>query len=82
MVFILHTMQNGKQGLVLTVVALVGLIIGGAGGYYVGYDNGLEGATAQQEAAVEQNPFADVETNPLENVEANPLENVKTNPFE
>lgn len=74
-------MGIGTREIVL-VAALLGFSIGGAGGYYIGYDHGWERASTEQKATVEENPFADIETNPLQNVETNPLKEVKTNPFE
>lgn len=70
----------------LGATLLVGLLVGGAGGYYFGYDHGWEGAVAadakvhEEEAIV--NPYAEVETNPLKDVKTNPYENVKLNPFD
>ncbi|HXK38739.1 MAG TPA: hypothetical protein VJ043_01475 [Candidatus Paceibacterota bacterium] len=77
-------MDNTK----VAVVAVVGLILGLAGGYYIGYDRGWEGAVTAAKAEADRisqetaNPFAEIKTNPLEDVKTNPYENVKTNPFQ
>lgn len=56
---------------------LVGLLIGGAGGYLMG------AYAAQSDTAQERGTQAQVETtNPLDSVQTNPYEDVKTNPFE
>lgn len=61
---------------------VVGLLAGGAAGYYVGYDQGWEGAVAEVASTETVNPYADVQTNPLENVKTNPYSDVKVNPFD
>ncbi len=62
----------------MIIGVFIGLLVGGAGGYYVGNMAGAP-SIAEQEAA---NPLADVTINPLEDVKTNPLEDAKTNPFE
>jgi membrane protein YqaA with SNARE-associated domain len=73
--FYINTMENNNKMWVVLLCLVAGLVLGGAGGYYVGYDVGFEARAAtladQQEEA---NPYAEVQ--------ANPLEDVKTNPFE
>lgn len=54
---------------------ILGLIIGGAAGYYFGLQQGE--SRAQRTATP-----TTASTNPLGDVSTNPLENVKTNPFE
>ena len=67
-------MDNTK----VAVVAVVGLILGLAGGYYIGYDRGWEGAVTAAKAEADRisqetaNPFAEIKTNPLEDVKTNP----------
>lgn len=56
---------------------LVGLLIGGAGGYLIG------AYAAVRDAAQERGAQAQVRAdNPLDSVQTNPYEDVKTNPFE
>ena len=73
----------------LFIGIIVGLLLGGAGGYYAGWlmgqAQGIESATQTMQ---EQMPTAPVQThaqvqdNPLQNAQTNPLDGVKTNPFE
>lgn len=69
----------------LGAALFVGLLVGGAGGYYFGYDQGWEGAVAKDAKVhaeeVTVNPYAEVETNPLKDVKTNPYD-VKLNPFD
>lgn len=77
--------QHNNNVIMLGAALFVGLLVGGAGGYYLGFDHGWERAVAeseQTESTVTVNPYADVETNPLKDVQTNPYENVKLNPFE
>lgn len=77
--------QEKKSSLLFIAGALVvGVLAGGAAGYYLGYDRGWEGAVAETTANTAQasNPYANVQTNPLENVKTNPYSDVKINPFD
>lgn len=68
--------------------AVIGVVVGALGGYFLGSTLAIESINkqiaAQEKAneAVPANPYANIETNPLENVKTNPYEGVKTNPFE
>lgn len=70
---------------------LVGLLLGGGGGYYAGWMIGqTQGITAATESMQQfiptPKPSAHVQTqtatNPLQDVKTNPLDGVKLNPFE
>ena len=75
--------QEQKSPLLLVAsTAVVGLIIGAAGGYYLGYDRGWESAVAEATPQEAVNPYAEVQTNPLETVKTNPYSDVKVNPFD
>ena len=76
------------------IVGIILLLVGGAIGYYIGWNRagGSEAASAKQNseqaaqaaekvAAEAANPFSDTEANPLKAVQTNPYSNVKTNPF-
>ena len=69
----------------LFIGIIVGLLLGGAGGYYAGWimaqTKAVENAMATTPAPTVQ-ANAQAQTNPLEDVKTNPLEDVKTNPFE
>ena len=80
----LYTLDMVNQQLLIG--ALVGLIVGGVAGWFLGsyqttqsINKQIAAEQAQQETV---NPFEDVSTNPLEDVKTNPYESVKTNPFE
>jgi hypothetical protein len=69
----------------LLIGIVVGLLLGGAGGYYAGWLLGEQDGMAKANDAIQQQTptvEASAQTNPLEDVQTNPLGNVKVNPFE
>lgn len=67
------------------LLIIVGLIIGGVGGYYLGQQVGQETPALVVETAAPLivNPFEAQQVNPLEGAGyENPIEEVKFNPFE
>ncbi len=76
----LETLYNPPMNQQLLIGIVIGLVIGGVGGYFVGAMPKDSVTITETETAV--NPFEDVSTNPLEDVTTNPYENVRTNPFE
>ncbi len=77
----LDTPHNEK----LFIGIILGLIIGGGGGYYAGWLLGQAQGIAAERATVQLQmpaPKAEAQANPLEDIKTNPYEDVKVNPFE
>lgn len=80
-------MQQNNNVIALGAALLVGLLVGGIGGYFYGGSSATksinEQIAAQEKENAESrvNPYEDVETNPLKDVKTNPYD-VKLNPFD
>lgn len=77
----LDTPHNEK----IFIGIIVGLLLGGGGGYYAGWmlgqAKGIEAATVSIQQQIPNSQVA-AQTNPLEDIKTNPYEDVKVNPFE
>lgn len=61
----------------LLIGIIIGLVVGGAGGYVAGMKLSAPAPIVTQSGAQEK-----AKVNPLQDIQVNPYETIKTNPFE
>lgn len=69
-------MQPDNHWSIAAGALIIGLVLGGAGGYYyaTAYAQKPAAQSAAQSDATTANSYTDVQTNPYENVKVNPFE--------